>query len=57
MRRLHARKGMALAMLPALLLAAGGCAKTPVAPVSRRLPGRLWTRRAASDGGISPARR
>lgn len=27
MRRLQARKGMALAMLPALLLAAGGCAK------------------------------
>ena len=43
MRRLHARKGMALAMLPALLLAAGGCAKTPVAPVSREAAALTWT--------------
>ena len=43
MRRLHARKGMALAMLPALLLAAGGCTKTPVAPVSREAAALTWT--------------
>ena len=43
MRRLHARKGMALAMLPALLLAAGGCAKTPAAPVSREAAALTWT--------------
>ena len=43
MRRLQARKGMALALLPALLLAAGGCAKTPAAPVSREAAALTWT--------------
>lgn len=43
MRRLHARKGMALALLPALLLAAGGCAKTPAAPVGREAAALTWT--------------